>query len=54
VKVVEMVPTEVPSREQNLRYLQTKKDRMDHLLTLDTETAGLTRTGTDTFDHEQD
>jgi len=54
VKVVEMVPTEVPSREQNLRYLQTKKDRMDHLLTLDTETAGLPRTGTDTFDHEQD
>lgn len=54
VKVVEMVPTEVPSREQNLRYLQTKKDRMDHLLTLDTETAGLPRTGTDTFDIEQD
>jgi GTP cyclohydrolase II len=54
VKVVEMVPTEVTSREQNLRYQQTKKDRMDHLLTLDTETAGLPRTGTDTFDHEQD
>lgn len=54
VRVVEMVPTEVPSREQNLRYLQTKKDRMDHLLTLDTETAGLPRTGTDTFDNDQD
>ncbi|MBT2547486.1 GTP cyclohydrolase II [Arthrobacter sp. ISL-65] len=54
VKIVEMVPTEVPSREQNLRYLQTKKDRMDHLLTLDTQTAGLHRTGTDTFDLEQD
>ncbi|BCW40225.1 hypothetical protein StoSoilB3_17600 [Arthrobacter sp. StoSoilB3] len=37
VTVVEMVPTEVPSREQNLRYLQTKKDRMDHRLTLDIE-----------------
>ena len=35
VHVVEMVPTEVPSREQNLRYLQTKKDRMDHRLVLD-------------------
>lgn len=34
VTVVEMVPTEVPSREQNIRYLQTKKDRMDHRLTL--------------------
>jgi len=54
VRVVEMVPTEVPSREQNIRYLQTKKDRMDHLLNLDTETAGLPRTGTDTFEHEQD
>ena len=39
VKVVEMVPTEVPSREQNLRYLQTKKDRMDHRLVLDMEPA---------------
>jgi GTP cyclohydrolase II len=34
-----MVPTEVPSREQNIRYLQTKKDRMDHLLVLDGEPA---------------
>ena len=34
-----MVPTEVPSREQNLRYLQTKKDRMDHRLVLDVEAA---------------
>ncbi|MET3368506.1 GTP cyclohydrolase II [Arthrobacter sp. M2012083] len=37
VTVVEMVPTEVPSREQNLRYLQTKKDRMDHRLALEVE-----------------
>ena len=39
VRVVEMVPTEVPSREQNIRYLQTKKDRMDHRLVLDMEPA---------------
>jgi GTP cyclohydrolase II len=54
VKVVEMVPTEVPSREQNIRYLQTKKDRMDHLLTLDAQTATVPGGGSDTFDHEQD
>lgn len=35
VRVVEMVPTEVPSREENLRYLRTKKDRMDHRLSLE-------------------
>jgi GTP cyclohydrolase II len=35
VSVAEMVATEVPSREQNLRYLQTKKERMDHRLVLD-------------------
>ena len=29
-----MVPTEVPSREQNIRYLQTKRDRMNHTLDL--------------------
>ncbi|MGX9901542.1 GTP cyclohydrolase II [Arthrobacter sp. SA17] len=39
VTVVEMVPTEVPSREQNIRYLQTKKDRMDHRLVLGAESA---------------
>ena len=37
VHVVEMVPTEVPSRAENLRYLQTKKERMAHRLTLDVE-----------------
>lgn len=41
VHVAEMVPTEVPSRAENLRYLQTKKDRMDHRLTLDVERVGL-------------
>jgi GTP cyclohydrolase II len=54
VKVVEMVPTEVPSREQNIRYLQTKKDRMDHMLTLDGQAATVPGSGSDTFDHEQD
>jgi GTP cyclohydrolase II len=32
--VVDMVPTEVPFRDQNIRYLETKKERMDHRLTL--------------------
>lgn len=55
VTVVEMVPTEVPSREQNLRYLQTKKDRMDHLLTLQTEPAGNGKAPVPpTFDPTQD
>jgi GTP cyclohydrolase II len=35
VDVVEMVAAEVPSREENLRYLQTKRDRMNHRLDLD-------------------
>ncbi|WP_433876743.1 GTP cyclohydrolase II [Sinomonas atrocyanea] len=39
VVIVEMVPTEVPSRAENLRYLQTKKDRMDHRLTLEVRAA---------------
>jgi GTP cyclohydrolase II len=54
VKVVEMVPTEVPSRDQNIRYLQTKKDRMEHRLTLDTHVATVPAAPADTFDHEQD
>lgn len=36
VKVVEMVSAEVPSRNQNIRYLQAKKDRMEHRLLLPT------------------
>ncbi|GAB4098835.1 GTP cyclohydrolase II [Sinomonas halotolerans] len=39
VEIVDMVPTEVPSRAENLRYLETKRDRMDHLLTLGAEAA---------------
>ena len=58
VTVVEMVPTEVPSREQNIRYLQTKKDRMDHRLVLGAESAtvsaGAVGMASTLFDHEQD
>lgn len=58
VTVVEMVPTEVPSREQNIRYLQTKKDRMDHRLVLGAESAtvsaGAVGMASTPFDHEQD
>ncbi|WP_026264790.1 GTP cyclohydrolase II [Arthrobacter sp. 135MFCol5.1] len=34
LSVVGMVPTEVPSRDQNIEYLKTKRDRMDHKLNL--------------------
>ncbi|NKX56032.1 GTP cyclohydrolase II [Arthrobacter mobilis] len=34
ITVAEMVSSEVPSREHNRRYLQTKRDRMDHRLSL--------------------
>ncbi|MDV8148456.1 GTP cyclohydrolase II [Arthrobacter sp. B10-11] len=58
VTVVEMVPTEVPSREQNIRYLQTKKDRMDHRLTLDLQggepVTAVPAAGQGPFQHEQD
>jgi len=53
VKVVEMVPTEVPSRDQNIRYLQTKKDRMEHRLTLDTHVVTVPSGAADDFDHDQ-
>jgi GTP cyclohydrolase II len=32
IEVAEMVTAEVPFREQNRRYLETKRDRMDHRL----------------------
>jgi GTP cyclohydrolase II len=54
VKVVEMVPTEVPSRDQNIRYLQTKKDRMEHRLTLDTHVAAVPVAAADTFSLDHD
>ena len=34
ITVEAMVPSEVPVRAENERYLQTKRDRMDHHLTL--------------------
>ncbi|MCC3293643.1 GTP cyclohydrolase II [Arthrobacter sp. zg-Y411] len=34
IDVEAMVPSEVPIRAENERYLQTKRDRMDHHLTL--------------------
>lgn len=34
ITVTAMVPSEVPVRAENERYLQTKRDRMDHRLTL--------------------
>jgi GTP cyclohydrolase II len=37
--VVDMVPTEVPFRDQNIRYLETKRERMDHRLTLRSDSA---------------
>ncbi|WP_427017284.1 GTP cyclohydrolase II [Pseudarthrobacter sp. P1] len=36
INVVAMVPTEVPSRDENIRYLQTKRDKMHHNLSLPT------------------
>ena len=34
LSVVAMVPTEVPFRDQNIHYLKTKRERMDHRLNL--------------------
>lgn len=34
IEVTEMVPSEVPARAENQRYLQTKRDRLNHQLTL--------------------
>ncbi len=34
IEVAQMVPVQVPSREQNVRYLRTKRDRMNHTLEL--------------------
>jgi len=30
--VTERVPTEVPATEQNIKYLETKRDKLGHLL----------------------
>lgn len=41
INVVEVVPAGVPSRRENVRYLQTKRDRMNHALSIDTHTTTL-------------
>ncbi|MHA7156060.1 GTP cyclohydrolase II [Arthrobacter sp. TMN-50] len=33
IEVTAMVPSEVPARDENQRYLQTKRDRLNHQLT---------------------
>ncbi|MHC4789495.1 MAG: bifunctional 3,4-dihydroxy-2-butanone-4-phosphate synthase/GTP cyclohydrolase II, partial [Planctomycetota bacterium] len=35
LEIIERVPIEVPPRAENLRYLQTKKDKLGHMLNLD-------------------
>ncbi len=37
LEVVERVPLQVPENEANARYLQTKKDKLGHLLVMDEE-----------------
>ncbi|MFQ4149374.1 GTP cyclohydrolase II [Arthrobacter sp. LAPM80] len=37
IEVVRVVPAEVPARAENLRYLKTKRDRMHHALSIDTQ-----------------
>ena len=33
LEIVERVPIEIPPNAHNLRYLQTKRDKLGHLLT---------------------
>lgn len=42
IDVVAVVPAEVPARSENLRYLQTKRDRMHHALNLETPSTATT------------
>jgi 3,4-dihydroxy 2-butanone 4-phosphate synthase/GTP cyclohydrolase II len=35
LKIAEQIPLEIPACDENLRYLQTKKDKMAHTLKLD-------------------
>ncbi|PYI67621.1 GTP cyclohydrolase II [Arthrobacter livingstonensis] len=39
ITVTQIVPTQVPARAENLRYLETKRDRMHHTLDVTTPTA---------------
>jgi len=34
IEVVERVPIEVPPREENIRYLRTKKEKLGHILSV--------------------
>jgi 3,4-dihydroxy 2-butanone 4-phosphate synthase/GTP cyclohydrolase II len=34
LEVIERIPIETPSNEENLKYLQTKREKMGHLLSL--------------------
>ena len=54
ITVTENVPTEVPARTENLRYLQTKRDRMHHSLEVNTavNTAVNTDANTATPNHQ--
>lgn len=38
IEVVHVVPTQVPARAENLRYLETKRDRMHHALSISNPT----------------
>ncbi len=40
IDVVEVVPTQVPARAENLRYLKTKRDRMHHAISINPLTEG--------------
>ena len=42
IEVLEVVPTTIPARTENVRYLKTKRDRMHHALTITTPTEGHT------------
>lgn len=49
IEVVAMVPSMIPARTENLRYLETKRDRMHHALTLDDSSASQSAVATHTI-----
>ncbi|AIX99884.1 riboflavin biosynthesis protein RibBA [Arthrobacter sp. PAMC 25486] len=44
IEVLEVVPTKIAARAENLRYLKTKRDRMHHALTISTPSKTPTNT----------
>lgn len=40
IEVLRVVPTEVPARAENFRYLVTKRDRMHHAISINPQTEG--------------